>query len=305
MIKKHKAKVLATLDLPDIAPIVSLYSDFRNPQKALLECEKRNSESYEESYRADAGRYQEDADNSRERADSQHESTLNIEASIAALPAIPPVEESTIDAEIAKLAAFPWIAGVCLTNEYASDTFLKVTTRPNSLFTKMIHKLDEETRNIVEVPVYTIALPAYDILLSLKSFSTLSNNSYGLVIKLADRADYTHFLDRGWCSQEVHAHWGSTHTRDCSKICLGEYEGEVTQAFMKSLSGGFASLAEYLQTAGANNAYVGGERGKIKWALYMGKREYNEACIITIKSKEETATAEKELKAIGLRTKKV
>ena len=212
-----------------------------------------------------------------------------IQREIDAMPVPVPVLPEAARADIARLAALPYIKSVKLESE-GDDSYVIATTRANSLYTTLERKYSESER-WYEVKPYSIPLPAYHIRVGLGAYPTLANKYDGLAIALADpKHDTAHFLP--WISRynhQVNPHWGTSSVSSYSDykcVCLGEYESEVTNAMRRSIADGVIALAIYLQQSDATHGHI---HSRHEWALWMGKAEYN---ALVVASPKEVSTLE-------------
>jgi len=194
-----------------------------------------------------------------------------------ALPPPPEPDEKATMAELDRIARLSWVKNVSIEQSPIAmrpTLALCIETRPNALYTTMTKRISSAGRFYTTTP-YKIALPAYDIIVSLTPRGSLSNSDSRLAINLHDyESDTANFMTGYEYNHEPHAHWGARHKHDeFSELCLGEYENEINRAFRTSLFDGLVSLSIYLQIAGDRHAFV----EKHKWALWLGKKEYNEA----------------------------
>lgn len=288
MIKKTKPSALAEpakVAINDFAPLVTLFRNISSAEHAKLERDIHYAERSEREYRNSAQDYMRSVEERNASADAFALSAVNLREQLDALPPPPnPRGANEVTGDIANLAALPFIESISYV-EYEGYQKLKVVTRANSLYTKLIEKVSHMAGGRINVPEYQIPLPSYEILLTLSSFQTLSNTAGALCMRIANPSDARNFTERWFMRQQINAHWGCSHVNQRTEykpLCLGEYESEVTNAMRKSLTEGFAALAIYLQTAGTNSAY---QHSKIIWAIGMGKKEYNELCVVPVQSK--------------------
>ena len=159
--------------------------------------------------------------------------------------------------------------------------FIVVKTRPNSLVTTLDRKYSKGERWYKSKP-YKIPLPAYNIRIGLHPYASYALERNALGLALAESNDTAHFLSTiSRYRHEPHPHWGTTsidpsETGEYKGVCLGEYEGEVSSAFRRSIAEGLIAFAVYLQTAGSTHAYV---TKREVWALWLGKAEYNASLV--------------------------
>lgn len=199
---------------------------------------------------------------------------------------LPPLAEITAkaaSADLARAISLPYVKSI-RAEQTDGKNYIVATTRENALYTTLDHKYSRSER-WYKVRPYKIPLPAYYIRIGLLPHKTMATNTDALGIALAEpRKDTAHWLDwiRGY-NHEPHPHWGTTSvprtdegTGEYRGVCLGEYENEVSKAFRESIADGLIALTIYLQSAGTENAYI---KGRHKWALWLGKREYNLALI--------------------------
>lgn len=209
----------------------------------------------------------------------------NIETDIKNTPPRAAVSTEEARNDLTRTLLLPYIKSIVIEGGY-----LIATTRENSLFTTLDRKYSHAERWYRAKP-YRIPLPAYHIRVKLSPARSLSQNADGLAIALVDPKRNTgNFIS--WTTRyvyEPHAHWG---TRNIDRggedgycgVCLGEYEGEVTSSFSKSIADGVIALAIYLQNAGTSHAYVSKRE---LWALWLGNPVYN---ALIVPSETETKT---------------
>jgi hypothetical protein len=277
MIKKAKPRTPATnaVDEAGVAIIASFLTKLGNTALSDYETRRQNYADDIQNRETSMKYHTDEIIAEAQRIKKVQKSIKVIEAEIEKLP---PAKVITVDethAELAKVIALPFIAGVRLEKINARD-YIIATTRPDTLYTTYTKKWSMTSARFYRAKAYKVPMPIYDIRIGTIMYSTLSNTEKSLALTLAEyKSETADFQGGGRYSQEPHAHWGTqhigTHT-DYSKICLGEYESEVTKAFKKSLADGLIALSVYLQTAGARNGYV---NSREVWGLWLGKKEIN------------------------------
>jgi len=271
--------VLTPADIALVAGYLTNAGDAENMQRAeqikVLQNNTRENEERNESRQRDINENNEMIESNRREIDQ-------LERDIRNMPPARQVPPSEAQSDLVRAAALSYIKSIAIeqiTIDGTERPFIVATTRANSLFTTLDRKYSRAER-WYKVKPYKIPLPAYNIRIGLTPSKTLAQNANGLVLALADHAqDTAHFLP--WIhnyTHEPHAHWGTTSASEGQyrAICLGEYESEVSSAFKKSIAEGIAALAIYLQTAGSEHAYV---TARERWALRLGKAEYNRLMI--------------------------
>ena len=277
MIKKAKPKTPATnaVDEAGVATIASFLTKLGNTALASYETARQNYTDEIQSREVNI-QYRVDENTKDEKSIKKDQARIKvIDADIAKLPPAKVITADETNAELAKVIALPFIAGVRLEKINARD-YIIATTRPDTLYTTYTKKWSMTSARFYRAKAYKVPMPVYDIRIGTIMYSTLSNTEKSLALALAEyKSETADFQGGGRYSQETHAHWGTQHISaptDYSKICLGEYESEVTKAFKKSLSEGLIALSVYLQTSGARAGYV---NSREVWGLWLGKKEIN------------------------------
>ena len=282
----------ATLDIAKVAEYFTLARDSELGHAEQLKESRINSirdnEERIEIRERDIAEY-------RECIEHYKQEVAEIERTIAGMPVPVPVTAEVAQADLARALALPFVKSIATITEN-DRTYLVVQTRENVLQTTLNRKFSRKEKWYASKP-YKIPLPVYNIRIGLRPTRTLANDNEGLVIALADINDTAHFLP--WINRyghQVNPHWGTSNVSSNNYlayrcVCLGEFEGEITQAFRKSIADGLLALAIYLQSAGTPQAHV---HKREWWALWMGKQEYNLAIVPsekeveTLKEVEET-----------------
>lgn len=223
-----------------------------------------------------------DIDNLTER-NAEHERNITaLQSDIATLPPAPVISPLQAKADIARALSLPYIKAIT-TNTIDGKPFIVATTRAGALYTTLTKKYSKAERWYTVRP-YRIALPAYRIAIALTPHGSISNDRDALGLALADYEEDTgHWGGWNGYSHEPHAHWGTSNQHNAEEylgICLGEYESDITKAAHTSLADTLITLAIYLQQSGAAHGYVSSRE---KWALWLGKAEYNRAMVPTMK----------------------
>jgi len=275
-------KTPATLDLraEDIAKVADYLTRAGNTAGRKLEERKHSLANDNDSYADRIASRQNDIDGYSENIAENEREIATITERIANLPTHRAITEAEAQADLARLVALPFVKSV-KSEEIDGKHYIVITTRPNSLQTTLARKFSRSER-WYKVKPYKIALPQYRIRLGTEVHGSHALNDSALALSLADHNDTAHWLD--WVSHynhEPHPHWGTTsvsrdRTDQYRSVCLGEYEGEVSSAFRTSIADGLILFATYLQSAGSDHAYVGTRE---RWALWLGKAEYNLALI--------------------------
>lgn len=285
MIKANKKKIEIEqypepIDLKTVADYLTKAGDTgKIEMREKIEYIKQNMESDENTIT----RRQRDIDDLKERRERDEVALAETEKELAEMPTAKIYTEDEARADIEKALRLPFIKSVRIEN-MGEREYIVATTRENTLYTTINRKYSRGQRWYKSKP-YKIALPAYNIRIGTIPSKTHANNSEVLGLALANyREDTAHWLD--WATryyQHIYPHWGTTSVgRDGDGrgtyrgICLGEYEGEVSTSFRRSIAEGLTALAVYLQTSGTESAYI---HGRHLWALMLGKKEYNKALV--------------------------
>lgn len=222
-----------------------------------------------------------DGINSSQRRIDELESEINaneaeiteLDKKIAALPLPPIVSPETAKKDLERATSLAFVKGIRVEN-MDGRKYVVITTRANALYTTLDKKFSANQR-WYSVRPYRIALPSYRIRLALAEGSVYTQNDRVLGITLADWNDTRSFLPSITIySHQPHAHWAAMQAGSgiYNGLCLGEYEDEIKKEFQESVADGLIALAVFLQTSEASSAYI---RKRERWALWLGKTEYN------------------------------
>ena len=297
MIKANivRAEAVNGLQSSDIELVAQYLTEVQDSERGGLLSEiEQYRDAIRESERTIENKERDIREN-RERIERCERAIAEAESKIAQLPARRVVPSEEANADIARAVALPFIKSVKADKDTDGRACLIFQTRENALYTTFSCKYSRAER-WYRAKAYRVPLPAYTIRVGLRSYyKSCALESKALGLMLADYAgDTAHWLP--WIrkyNQEPHPHWGTTSSRAGSGdpfngVCLGEYEGEVSNAFTRSIAEGLTAFAVYLQTAGSAHAYI--SRREV-WGLLLGKKEYN---AVLVPSEKEIPKLEEE-----------
>jgi hypothetical protein len=260
----------------DIARLADYLASVHDAKRGQLSNSLEECTNSARHYRERAGSLRDDAIGSDGTADEYEETARELTEKLADLPPPQPADVEVARADLLHAAALPFIQSI-----EVSDEYVIAHTKKNSLYTLFRRKYSHAER-WYKVKPYRVPLPAYTIRFTLRPIQSLSQNDNALAIQLTNyRKDTANFID--WThryTQQPHPHWGCVQTSGFSRVCLGEYESEVSAAFRKSIADGLVALATYLQASGAEHGYI---TNRERWGLWLGKEEYNALLIPSVK----------------------
>lgn len=227
-----------------------------------------------------------------ENLDGYRKELVEVEA------ALPEEHKPTIEraqTEMEAVAKLAWIEKLSMEGHS-----LCILTRPGMLKTQLRTGIVDfgggvKRTEFLAEPVM-VPLPQYEMFINLQHLGQKrwANNTGAMAIRLINPDDISKFIGGKVVAHNPRAHWaaGGAGMGYWTALCLGEYEKGFQEASVKGITDLLVEIANYLQTAGDEHAYL----PKAEWALRMGNPAYNDHVYRLAKEGETTQQVDERYK---------
>ncbi len=164
------------------------YTKIKDVPRIKLTAELETVRGYIRSTEGNISRMESDLESYRAESAEYEAQEKLIGKRIEALPVVEPMKGSMVGKDLAKALALPFVSSIAM-----NGTDIIFTTKPNTLKTKLVKKLDGPER--VEVEPYYIFLPSYRIRVGMdRVYETLANteNAPSIALSLAGQINPLH-----------------------------------------------------------------------------------------------------------------